>query len=334
MNQPAICPQAGPPVPRVIVAAHAATAVAAGLMLLSLVVELLGGAPAYRIFWPVELTAMLLFFATMTRRGRQWGRVTLTALVANTMVFRLPGMIGDRSDRQPLTMVLDRVALTVLVAAVVLIFLPAANSYFRLTRDRSRLISPRVRKALLATHVISAVGWMGVVTVMGTMAIAAAGARDPGYVRSAYTMMLLVDETFLGPAHQLALLSGVALAAGTPWGLWRRRWVAAKFVLMLGIMLVGSAVLQDLALRAHELTEAGRPVAQIRSEAGLLLALLTPLGPLTGLAATLLSIYKPGGPTRYGRRRGPVPRSRAGDRPPPGGVQAGTGRIARSRRPE
>ncbi|WUR58984.1 PDR/VanB family oxidoreductase [Micromonospora chokoriensis] len=300
-------------VPRLIVAAFVATVAAVALMLLSLVVELIDGAPAHRIFWPVELGSMLLFFATMTRQGRQWARVTLTALVANTVVFRLPGMLGNPGDRQPLAMAFDWMSLGAMGAAVVLIFLPAANRYLRATRDQQRLISPRVRKALLATHIASAVGWFGVITVMATMAIAAAGADDLGYLRSAYTMMLLVDDTFLGPAHQLALLTGVALAAGTPWGLWRRRWVAAKLVLMLGIMLVGSAVLQDLALHAHELVQAGRPVAEIRAEVGLPLALLTPLGPLVGLIATLLSVYKPGGPTRYGRRRGAERRRPAGN---------------------
>lgn len=313
----------GPPAPREIVAAHAATALSAGLMLASLVVDLLGGAPAYRIFWPVELAAMLLFLAAMTRQGRQWGRVTLTALAANTVVFQLPGLLAGPADRPPLAVSLDWMGMAALVAAVVLMFLPTANAHLRLTRDRNRLVSPRVRKALLATHITSAVGWMGVITVMATMAIAAAGADDLDTLRSAYSMMLLVDETFLGPAHQLALLSGVALAAGTPWGLWRRRWVATKLVLMLGIMLVGSAVLQDLALRAHELTQAGRPVAEIRSVVGLPLALLTPLGPITGLVATLLSVYKPGGPTRYGRRRD------AGDRSPGRvRVDAAAGRVA------
>ncbi|MEQ4300218.1 PDR/VanB family oxidoreductase [Plantactinospora sp. B6F1] len=309
MSQSAVSLESGPPTPRTIVAAQSVTAAAAGLMLLSLIVELFSGAPAYRIFWPVELTAMLLFLATMTRQGRQWGRVTITALVANTVVFRLPGMVGNPGDRQPLAMVFDWMSMAALVAAVVLIFLPSTNAYLRVTRDQNRLISPRLRKALLATHIMSAVGWMGVISVMTTMAIAAAGADDLHYLRSAYTMMVLVDETFLGPAHQLALLSGVALAAGTPWGVWRRRWVATKLVLMLGIMLVGSAILQDLALRAYELTEAGRPVAEVRAEAGLLLALLTPLGPMVGVVATLLTVYKPGGPTRYGRRRGATARS-------------------------
>jgi ferredoxin-NADP reductase len=322
-------PEPGPPAPRALVAAHAATALSAGLMLLSLVVDLRDGAPAYRIFWPVELTVMLLFLATMTRQGRQWGRVILTALAANTLVFQLPGLLGGPADRPSLATWCGRTSIAALVAAVVLMFLPAANAHLRATRDRNRLVSPRVRKALLATHVTSAVGWMGVITVMATMAVAAAGADDLDYLRSAYTMMLLVDETFLGPAHQLALLSGVALAAGTPWGLWRRRWVASKFVLMLGIMLVGSAILQDLALRAHELTMAGRSVAEIRAEAGLLLALLTPLGPITGLVATLLSVYKPGGPTRYGRRS-------AGDGSAgrvPAGAVAGTTAVVRDVRP-
>jgi hypothetical protein len=152
------------------------------------------------------------------------------------------------------------------------------------------------------------------------MAIAAAGSDDREEVRAAYTMMLLVDETFLGPAHQLALLSGVALAAGTPWGLWRRRWVAAKLCLMLAIMFHGSIVLQGLLLQADAMLTAGHPVAEIRAEAGLLLALLTPAGPLVGLAATLLSIYKPGGPTRYGRHAatplGPRPRRVPSSRSP------------------
>ncbi|MFG1915305.1 PDR/VanB family oxidoreductase [Micromonospora sp. NPDC048898] len=322
MKRSATFPESGRRVPRLLVAASSATAVAVVLMLLSLVVELLDGAPAHRVFWPVELGSMLLFLATMTRQGRQWGRVTLTALVANTVVFRLPGMVANPGDRQPLAMAFDWMSLGAMVAAVVLIFLPAANRHLRATREQQRLISPRVRRALLATHIASAVGWFGVITVMATMAIAAAGAHDLGYLRSAYTMMLLVDETFLGPAHQLALLTGVALAAGTPWGLWRRRWVATKLVLMLGIMLVGSAVLQDLALRAHELVEAGRPVAEIRAEAGRPLALLTPLGPAVGLVATLLSVYKPGGPTRYGRRRG-------AQRPRPVGKPAGLVAVVR-----
>jgi len=298
------------PPPHPVVAARLALAGACTLMLAGLVVDLSAGAPATRVFWPVEIVVMVLFFSTMASQGRQWGRVTLAALVATTVVFQLPGLLtggGDSGrggvERSAVAATFDVVSIAVLLLGVLLMFLPSANTYVRANRDRARLVPPRIRKALLAAHITSSVGWLGIISVMATMAIAAASADGSEFVGSAYRMMLLVDETFLGPAHQLALLTGVALAAGTRWGVWRRRWVAAKLALLLGMMLVGSLLLQDLALEAHAMVEAGRPVAEIRNEVGLLLAVLTPLGPLTGITATLLSVYKPGGLTRYGRRQ-------------------------------
>jgi hypothetical protein len=130
-----------------------------------------------------------------------------------------------------------------------------------------------VRKLLLTVHVVVSVGWLGAVAAFLALAI--------GGTTSA---MGIVGWYVIVPASIASVVSGVVQGLATPWGLFRHYWVLIKLVM---------SVLASTLLVVHmmHLQHAG---SRIIVDAAAALVVL--------LVATVLSIYKPRGLTRYGRR--------------------------------
>jgi uncharacterized membrane protein SirB2 len=87
------------------------------------------------------------------------------------------------------------------------------------------------------------------------------------------------------PLSFLALLTGIALGLGTPWGVLRHGWVIAKLVLIVTVIVVGATVL--------------RPVLDDESDPGsaaLIAGAAYDVAALT--VATALAVFKPGRPRR------------------------------------
>jgi hypothetical protein len=160
---------------------------------------------------------------------------------------------------------------------------------------------PRLRKTALTAHVVASVGWLGAVIAFLALSVLGLASNDPEVVRSAYITMEAAGWWVLVPLSVASLVTGLIQSLGTRWGLFRHYWVITKLV----INLVSTAVLllymrslesfADIARAspsAADLDELRDPSPLVHSVATLVLLTL----------AAVLSIFKPRGVTRYGRR--------------------------------
>ena len=163
-------------------------------------------------------------------------------------------------------------------------------------------MGPRARKFALTAHVTASVGWMGSVATFLALAIVGVGTDDPARLRALYPAMEIIAWSVIVPLGVLSLLTGLVQSLGSKWGLLRHYWVIVKLVInvlataVLLLYLESIGRLADFA--ANDQLVAGaqgglRSQAVLHSAAALVVL----------LGATVLSVYKPRGMTRYGQRR-------------------------------
>lgn len=164
-------------------------------------------------------------------------------------------------------------------------------------------MSPGVRKLLLTAHVTCSVGWLGSVAAFLAISIAGRTSSDPAMIRGAYLAMNLIGGVVIVPLGIASLVTGVIQGLATPWGLFRHYWVVTKLLLTVGAtFLLVLHQLTAVASAADRVSGDGvipDPTllgigSQLIADACLAIAVL--------LATTTLSIFKPWGLTRYGRR--------------------------------
>jgi hypothetical protein len=177
-------------------------------------------------------------------------------------------------------------------------------------------MSPRIRKLALTAHVTASVGWLGAVVAYLPLALTALSAPDAGAARSAFLSMELIGWRVIVPLSVAALLTGLVQSLGTPWGLLRYYWVLTKFLLTV----FGSAVLLAHMRTVSRMSAVAAGAASFGADVG---ALRHPTfvvhaagGLLVLLTATMLSVYKPWGMTRYGLRKRRGRREEAESTPP------------------
>ena len=155
---------------------------------------------------------------------------------------------------------------------------------------KARRLSPGLRKLVLAAHVLVAGGWFGVVVAKLVLELAAATAQAAEIPRAAYLFMGLIDRALFPPMALGTLLTGVVLAVGTAWGLFRHYWIMAKLVLTVAVIVTGVVFVGAWLEEARAAASGPAAVRLVYAS----LAHLLMLG-----AATVISIYKPLG--RIGR---------------------------------
>ncbi|MDJ0465881.1 hypothetical protein [Streptomyces sp. H27-C3] len=170
---------------------------------------------------------------------------------------------------------------------------------------------PRLRKLTLTLHVTSSVGWLGAVAAFLALAVVGLTSGSPQTVRGAYLAMDVVGWYVIVPFSVACLLTGLVQSFGTGWGLLRHYWVIVKLLITVVatvLLLVHMQPVGHLADAAARAALAGGELEGVRIQliadtAAALLVLLT---------AAALSVFKPRGVTRYGRRRqrGQVPQPR------------------------
>jgi len=160
-----------------------------------------------------------------------------------------------------------------------------------------RRLSPRLRKLVLAAHVVVSVGWLGIVAAMLVLEIAAATAQEVAMAEAAYALIGDVSGTLVAPPPVsfsiAALLTGIVLSLGTRWGLFAYYWILAKLLLTLAVIFSGIFLVDRWIQQASVTPEGPAPMLLIYTSVAHLLM----LG-----AATVISVYKPWGTTRRGRR--------------------------------
>ncbi len=164
------------------------------------------------------------------------------------------------------------------------------------TVSRVKLSRP-ARRASLVVHAAASAGWLGLTLGLFALGVTAATTGSAVTVEASVRAMKLFADWLLLPLAFLTLLSGLLLALGTPWGLARHRWVYTKFWLTLATTTATVFALRPGVNDAVFAVAAGEPVP----DAGDIL-----FGPVVSLSAylfmTVISILKPWGLTRRGRR--------------------------------
>nr|WP_232328065.1 PDR/VanB family oxidoreductase [Kibdelosporangium sp. MJ126-NF4]CEL16512.1 Flavodoxin reductases (ferredoxin-NADPH reductases) family 1; Vanillate O-demethylase oxidoreductase [Kibdelosporangium sp. MJ126-NF4] len=165
-------------------------------------------------------------------------------------------------------------------------------------RPRVPRLSPRARKIWLTLHVGISVGWLGLSLGMVTLALTGLLAETHAVRHGAYEIFHIFDLAIVIPSVVLTIITGLVVALGTPWGLAEHWWVLVKFVISLSIPAAA-------AVESRWVTELVARTADPAGEPGTLgVSLAAVVGGFAVLlwTATTLSVVKPWGRTRWGRR--------------------------------
>src|SRR6266487_7208905 len=93
------------------------------------------------------------------------------------------------------------------------------------------IMPPGLRKFALTMHLLVSVGWIGVVVAYLALGVAAVTTQEAQTVRAAWIAMEVTGWYVIVPLALASLLSGLVMALGTPWGLFRHYWVLLSLVL-------------------------------------------------------------------------------------------------------
>ena len=159
-------------------------------------------------------------------------------------------------------------------------------------------MTPGLRKLVLTVHLASSVGWIGAVAAYLALGILAVTSRDDSSIRAAWIGMEVIGWSVHVPLSLIALLTGLAIAVGTSWGLFRHYWVAitlALTVIATAVLLMHLPTVSALAATARA---ADGP--HLRALGGDLFH--AGGGLLVLLSILVLNVYKPRGLTPYGWR--------------------------------
>ena len=161
------------------------------------------------------------------------------------------------------------------------------------------VMKPGVRKFALATHLAFSVGWIGAVVAYLALGVAAVTSPAVQTVRAAWIAMELIGWYVIVPLALASLLTGLIVAFGTKWGLFRHYWVLFSFALTIFATVVLFLHMPTVSVTADVAQE-----AQGAALEGLGGDLLHPgIGLVVLLVIQTLNVYKPQGMTRYGWRR-------------------------------
>jgi hypothetical protein len=161
------------------------------------------------------------------------------------------------------------------------------------------IMTPRLRKFALAAHLTFSVGWIGTVVAYLALGVAAVTSQDAQTVRAAWIAMELTGWYVIVPLALASLLTGLVMALGTKWGLFRHYWVLFSLALTILATVVLVVHMPDVSVLADVAQEAeGASLDRLGGD------LLHPgLGLVVLLVIQVLNVYKPQGITRYGWRK-------------------------------
>ena len=161
--------------------------------------------------------------------------------------------------------------------------------------------SSPMRKFILLTHVVTSVGLLGAVASFLLLSIFGIVSSNVQLVQAGYVLLMPLTAYLILPLVVASLLIGIISSLGTPWGLVRYYWVAAK-------LLLTSVTLIVLLLQMNTIAELSS-IAAIRmvtdANMGLRIRMIIHAGGGLGvlLLIMILSLWKPKGVTPFGQRQ-------------------------------
>jgi hypothetical protein len=163
------------------------------------------------------------------------------------------------------------------------------------------IMTPRLRKFALAVHITLAVGWIGAVAGYIALDVAAATSWDAQTLRAAYLAMELIAWYVIVPLALASLLTGLVMALGTKWGLFRHYWVLISLLLTIIATVVLLVETQTISYFADIAADPTTSSDDLRALGSTLVHSVG--GTVVLLVILVLNVYKPRGMTRYGWRK-------------------------------
>jgi hypothetical protein len=160
---------------------------------------------------------------------------------------------------------------------------------------------PGLRKFALAAHLTLSVGWIGAVAAYIALDVAATTGQNAQTLRAAYLGMELIARHVIVPLALASLLTGLVMALGTTWGLFRHYWVLISLLLTIVATVVLLVEMQTISYFADMAADPTTSGAQLRALGGTLVHSVG--GTVVLLVILVLNVYKPRGITRYGWRK-------------------------------
>jgi hypothetical protein len=172
-----------------------------------------------------------------------------------------------------------------------------------------RRIGRRAKQSLDVLHYWTSLGWLGVGMGQLTLNVLALTTDDPALRHAAHQIGHAFDRYLLIALALGSFATGVLLAWRTRWGLLRYRWVVAKLVLTVVMLVFTPFWMAEWIVAAVDLTESA---AAVTDPAYLAVRHQLTTGSvglvLTLLGITVISVVRPWGRTT---RPHPVPGSAA-----------------------
>lgn len=169
--------------------------------------------------------------------------------------------------------------------------------------QRGGFLSRRDRRGILVIHLAGAIGWLGMDAAMVVLGIVGLASSDPVVTRSAFVVDGVLATYLMPVLSLLALVTGIVLAAGTNWGLFRYWWVVVSLVLTTAMtaaeLLALVPQMRGLADQAAHLTDAATLTVMSMDRLKLVIAPAAAFILLVFL--TGMNVHKPWG--RVGARR-------------------------------
>ncbi|RRO15433.1 hypothetical protein EIL87_15320 [Saccharopolyspora rhizosphaerae] len=163
-------------------------------------------------------------------------------------------------------------------------------------QTRTFRLPARARRAVLLLHVVAGVGWFGIAAVTFVLTLAMLTRSDSAVVRAGYEFHELLIASLARPASLITLGTGLVLSTGTKWGIAQHYWPLVKLVLTVATIAITASLAPGWIATAARLSSGSVDSAQVN------LVGMAAFHLLTVGAATWLSIYKPGGRTRWAAR--------------------------------
>lgn len=159
-------------------------------------------------------------------------------------------------------------------------------------------MTPGLRKLVLAAHLSVSVAWIGAAAAYLALGASAGTSDSPENIRAAWIAMELIGWYVIVPLAAAALATGVAMAAGTRWGLLRHYWVIFSLALTTFAAVVLVLHMPTVSATAGDArTASGAELETLGGDVG-----HPAIGLVVLVAVLVLNVYKPRGVTAYGRR--------------------------------
>src|SRR5262245_20536029 len=159
-------------------------------------------------------------------------------------------------------------------------------------------MTPGVRKVALIVHLTASVGWIGAVMAYLALVVAAMTSQDVQILTAARMAMQLIGGYVIVPLSLASLFTGLIMALGTQWGLFRHYWVLLSLVLTVFATFVLMQHMWDsffarASAGTHNVSSSGLQSELLHAGVGLLVLIVI----------QVLNVYKPRGMTSYGWRK-------------------------------